>query len=621
MMGTAQKEGKKQQKEGKKQQKEGKEQGKRKRSLRGAVMLLCAGIVVLMEFAVGGDAIFSTRTMSDYTKSTYREAVDAGYRTEIKSQVQSVIAILQGEYDKAQSGALTEEEAKEEAKEIVRMMRYRDDESGYFWIDDTEYNLVMHPVLTDQEGQNRRDLEDQNGVMIVQEIMKVCQSDEKGGYNEFAFTKADGKTVAPKVAYSQLFEPWGWVVSTGNYVDDMQADMAEVEDKISDTATDMLLRTDTISALAIIVALVISFVFGTRMVKPLKEIQGFAKKMSEGDLTGDIKVNSSNEIGQTADLLNIAQHNMEKLLHDILDVAEGVKGSLTKFDDAFGNMKVSIGQTSDAVNSIAGNVSEQASSTDNAADEVNVMAERIASTDEAIKVLNDNADNMKHLSEQSMETLGNLSDVNEKARQNITAMYRQTEATNQAVKKIEIAANLINEIADQTNLLALNANIEAARAGESGRGFAVVADEIGELARQSTSSVEEIRKVIEELMKNTEKSVQIMEEINQSLDVQTDSMDETRHAFEELYQELDSCVVAVRSIDTMTGEIEKQRANVTQSLGVLNDLAQNNAAVAQETSAMTGELSGFVDNSNQIVLDLDGKVKTLLRDIEKFRID
>lgn len=75
-------------------------------------------------------------------------------------------------------------------------MRYRDDRSGYFWIDDTDYNLVMHPILAEQEGNNRYDLEDQNGVMIIQEIMKVCNSADGGGFNEFYFTKADGVTVA-----------------------------------------------------------------------------------------------------------------------------------------------------------------------------------------------------------------------------------------------------------------------------------------------------------------------------------------------------------------------------------------------------------------------------------------
>ena len=96
----------------------------------------------------------------DFTANkNYENARLDGYNTEIKSQVQSVIAILQAEYDKSQNGDLTEDEAKKEAAEIVRNMRYRDDGSGYFWIDDTDYNLIMHPILTDQEGNNRYDLQ------------------------------------------------------------------------------------------------------------------------------------------------------------------------------------------------------------------------------------------------------------------------------------------------------------------------------------------------------------------------------------------------------------------------------------------------------------------------------
>ena len=68
---------------------------------------------------------------------------------------------------------LTSLSTKNEAKEIIRSMRYREDGSGYFWIDDTDYNLVMHPILTDQEGSNRLELKDQNGVFIIQEIMKM----------------------------------------------------------------------------------------------------------------------------------------------------------------------------------------------------------------------------------------------------------------------------------------------------------------------------------------------------------------------------------------------------------------------------------------------------------------
>ena len=183
------------------------------KSVKNTLTMMCLLLVLLASLLLGATSIFSIKNTTDMAVKEYEDEMDAGYDTEIKSEVQTVIAVLQAEYDKYQAGEMTEEEAKEEAKEIVRAMRYRDDGSGYFWIDDTDYTLVMHPILAEQEGNNRYELEDQNGVMIIQEIMKVCTSAEGGGYNEFYFTKADGVTVAPKVAYSQIFEPWGWAIS------------------------------------------------------------------------------------------------------------------------------------------------------------------------------------------------------------------------------------------------------------------------------------------------------------------------------------------------------------------------------------------------------------------------
>ena len=178
-------------------------------------------------------SIYNIKSTTNLSVDKYKQAMNNGYRLEIKSEVETVIKVLQTEYDKIKAKGVSEEQAKNTAKEIVRGMRYRDDDSGYFWIDDTDYNLIMHPVLPEQEGDNRHELEDQNGVMIIQEIMKKCTGKDGCGYNEFYFTKSDGKTVAPKLAYSQIFEPWGWVVSTGNYVDEMRVEMKESEAAIS----------------------------------------------------------------------------------------------------------------------------------------------------------------------------------------------------------------------------------------------------------------------------------------------------------------------------------------------------------------------------------------------------
>ncbi len=558
--------------------------------------------------------------MSTSAYNTYAKATTDGYNSEIKSQIQSAMSVIQTEYDRYMAGEKTEAEAQEDARESVRAMRYREDKSGYIWIDAKDGTLVMHPILADQEGSNRYDMQDQNGVMITQSVINVCLGPEKGGYNEFTFTKSDGVTVAPKISYSEMFEPWGWVVSTGNYVDEMKQELSEMEKVLDREYKNVLRRAELVFIIVIIIAIVMAFVFGKQIVAPLKKIQLFAEKLSEGNLTIAVDVKQRNEIGQTAEALRIAQKNMRGLLQGITDVSDGINNALRSFDTAFDNMKESISQVSVAVDSIAENVTTQAASTDEANDNVNTMGDKINRTGTEVTNLNDNAGEMNRISEQSMDTLVRLIEVNNKTRESISAMAEQTASTHKSVEQIHMAANLINEISDQTSLLALNASIEAARAGEAGRGFAVVADEIGKLANQSAVSVDEISKTVEELQDNATKSVQVMNEINQAVDVQVNSLTETQHIMEKLHQELVKCVTSVHSIDDMTNEIEKQRSNVTESLSVLNKLAQDNAAVSEETAAMSTELAKMVDDSTMIVEELGDKIGILIKDVHKFTI-
>ena len=579
-------------------------------------MCLCGVVAAVTAFGIGGNSIFSIRSVSRNSYETYEEAVDEGYKSEIKSQVQSAIAVIQSEYDKFKAGEKSEEEAQEDAKDFVRAMRYRDDQSGYFWIDGMDYVLVAHAVLTDQEGDNRKDLMDQNGVMITQSVVNVCNTADKCGYNEFYFTKSDGVTVAPKIAYSELFEPWGWAVCTGNYVDDMNAAKEVVKAELDKEYMSVLVRSNAVCFSAIFISLAVAYAVGRQIVNPLKKIQAFAQKLSEGDLTTSVEVKTKNEVGQTADALRVAQENMRGLLRGITDISN----SVGNFDKSFNNMKESISQVSIAVDSIAENVTKQAASTDEASSNVVVMADQINQTGTEVANLNHNADEMNRISEQSMDTLKQLINVSNKTRESISAMAEQTANTNKSVEQIHVAANLINEISDQTSLLALNASIEAARAGEAGRGFSVVADEIAKLANQSGESVEEISKTVIELQGNAAKSVAVMKEINEAVEIQVNSLTETQHIMEKLHQELANCFASVHSIDSMTREIDSKREGVTSTISVLNDLAQDNASVAEETAAMSTELSREVHESNQIVEDLEGKVSILIQDVNKFTV-
>lgn len=592
---------------------------KAKRSVKGMLISACVLLVMVVSVILGGIAIWGIKSSTSMAIEEYKIAMNDGYNSEIKSEVQSVIHVLNTEYDRVQSGEITEEEAKENAKEIVRGMRYREDESGYFWIDDTDYVLVMHPILVDQEGNNRYELEDQNGVMIIQEIMKVCQSAEKGGFNEFYFTKADGVTVAPKVAYSQIFEPWGWVVSTGNYVDDMSLEMSQVENRIQSQFVKMCILVVVSVVIMLVVALVVSAQFGKSICKPLVKIQELATRLAHGDLTTAVDVKAQNELGVTADALNTAQEQMVGLISRIQDTSVKLADALKEFETNFGTMSESIQNVSIAMNEIANNSTEQAEATTSATEGISIIADQIDNTSGEVETLDKNTETMEVQSQKSVEALSKLIDVNNKTKDDIDLMYSQTMKNNEAVAKISESAVLITEIASQTNLLSLNASIEAARAGESGRGFAVVAEEIGHLANQSAETAEVINKIIGELTDNSQKSTDMMKRMKEVSEDQVNVLTNTNSMFGDLQQALKNCVQSLNLITNHITEMDAQKNVITENVDSLGRLATDNAASTEETSSMSTELDHLVGRSGELLSELSGDVDELRANISKFQ--
>lgn len=589
-------------------------------SMKKSLMTLCVTMVLVVSIVIGVIAIISIRTTSDLAVTDYENAMNDGYNDEIRYEVQSTIAILQAEYDKVQAGDLTEKEAKEEAKEIIRCMRYGDDESGYFWIDDTDYNLVMHPILPDQEGNNRKELKDEDGVMIIQEIMKVANTAEGGGYTEFQFTKSDGVTVAPKVTYSQIFKPWGWVVSTGNYVDDMQAEIVETRNAINQKFISLCV---VVAVAMVIIVVVVSFIarfYADKICVSLVGIQNMATRMSDGDLTTAIELKERNEIGKTANALNKAQGHMVSLIAGITETSKDLGEAVANFTKNFATMEESITNVSAAVNELAENTTAQAQSTNEASASVEEIAGGIEDTTKEVVSLDENAKVMQEYSDKSMEALRELIDVNTKTKADIDSMYTQTTNTNDSVQKISQAATLIGEIASQTNLLSLNASIEAARAGEAGKGFAVVAEEIGTLATQSSNTATGINDLIAELTENSEKSMAIMQKMNEAAQLQVSTLESTREMFHGLKEALNSCVVSIDLITQRIENINTQRQRVTDSIEVLNQLATDNAASTEETSAMAMELDGAVKNSSEIVKEVMSHTDMLVENAKHFKL-
>jgi methyl-accepting chemotaxis protein len=589
-------------------------------SVKRSLVLMSLILVLLAVIVVGGVSILGIESMSKMANSDYEKAKVEGYDAEITSQVQAVLSILQSEYDKVQTGELSEEEAKQEAAEIVRAIRYGDDSSGYFWIDDTDYILVMHPILPEQEGSNRYTLEDQNGIMIIQSIYSVCTSAEKAGFNEFYFTKSDGVTVAPKRAYSAMFEPWNWMISTGNYIDEMEADMKNVKSTIKNTEIRLEVAMVVAGIIIAVAAVFASVVFGGAICAPLTKIQKLADRMAVGDLSSNVDIRSNNEYGKTGKALNDAQTQMVGLISNIKHISMDLENAVTEFSDNFSRMDESIQNVSIAINEIAENINQQAESTATASDNVERMAEGIEEAAHEITALEGNSEIMADRSAKSMDSFKQLIDINEKTKVDIDSMYTQTENNNEAVNRIREAAGLIGDIAEQTNLLSLNASIEAARAGEAGKGFSVVAEEIGKLAQQSDDTVGQITNIIEELTVNSENSMGIMKAMSEASDIQVNVIQQTREMFMELKNASDACTASIRTISERMDNLNAQRESITDTIVTLNNIATDNASSTQETSAMSSELGSAVTQASELVQSLANDMNVLTENLNIFKL-
>lgn len=560
--------------------------GKRSTSIAFVIVGVVFSMIAMTVIVLGSLGISFLKKSMDEDINTYEETMYDGYRTEIKSEIQSAISIIQSFYDLGQSGELSEEEAKNAAKETIRDMRYRDDGSGYMWIDDTDYNLVMHPILPEQEGNNRYDLTDQNGVKIIQNIMK--SANEGGGYNEFYFTKADGVTVAPKLAYSEMFEPWKWVVTTGNYVDDMDVEIKEKEVDIQAQFSQMLIAYAVSIVVIIIIVLIVSVFMARRLAIGIQRVESDLRKIENGDLSFEIDkrlINRSDEIGKIAQSLDKVKLSLMGMIGDISHASAELMSSSEDFSEKFGSITESIQETNLAVEEMAKGTTSLAQETETVNEKVQELGNVIDIEKDEMDKLSVSVDTMMKYSEGASKSIDKLYEISEITNNAIQVVSEQTKQTSESAEHINNMVEIIKSMASQTNLLSLNASIESARAGEAGRGFAVVAGEIRNLAEKSAESAAGIENVVRELTTNVETSTSRMEEVLNNVVEQQKQLQDTQDSFNNLYKEINVVDDVAKAIGSQTDILNGLKVVVSDSVANLGSVVEENSASAQETSA------------------------------------
>ena len=352
----------------------------------------------------------------------------------------------------------------------------------------------------------------------------------------------------------------------------------------------VLLSVIFVMAACIVIAVIMSVSITRSLQKGISKVQ----KVADGELGSPIEeklLKRNDEVGDLAKAIDTLQKALQNIVSKIAQSTYNIKMAANELGVTAKDTNYTMKQVEDAVSSISENITEQAKSTKTTTDNIVLMGDQIGRTSEEVGLLNQNADVMRKSSEQASYTIQQLRQINDKVKESINTITRQTNLTNESAQKIQAAIGIISSIAEETNLLSLNASIEAARAGESGRGFAVVASQIQKLAEQSNSSSCEIEEITNTLISNSDEAVEIMRQVHEIIDSQSQNMSDTENIVSKVMDGINTSLEKIEKIEYATEQLESSRNRIVETVEGLSDIAEQNAASTEETFAQTSQVS------------------------------
>ena len=391
------------------------------------------------------------------------------------------------------------------------------------------------------------------------------------------------------------------------------------ESEINQSSNDLLIAILIRSVIFAFAGGLVAMRVANRLVKNIATCKDELVRLGDGDLTCELHVETSDELGQMAVAFNEAVARISQMI-------ASTKEACDSLNDECSNMSEIASQGTQTTNLIATHIQEiandsmsQAEETDTINTHFEELSNAMNSVTDSIGDVHDMVEKTQDISRHGINVVDNLLLVTEDTNESTDKVKVTIETISQTSQEISSIIQTIDDISSQTNLLALNASIEAARAGESGKGFAVVADEVRKLAESTAASAGEIRLLIDRVRSQASDAVKEIHVVTDNTSKQTQVVEDTKEAFQTMSGSVEDMNFTVKHIGTLNHNMIEVKLLMEQIMQGFMDKVKNNSANTQNISAMTEEQLASMMNLEESLEVILKSSRHLREDIGQFK--